>query len=602
VLIVGTAPRVALAVARSLAKRGISVAAVPSSADEGSIPTSAIARYIALPDARSQPDDFDAGLERAVRRTGAQMLMACSDKALGAIARNYATLRALADPGCPPPEITAGVLDKTITIAAARRLAIDVPVSYDSEALAQGGAALDALAYPLIAKPKNHAGLGGIRLRYFREPSDLDTAIRADADFAAKYMVQQFVAGTGVGVAVLMRAGVPAAAFVHRRVKELPAAGGVSVVSESVAPDAALVDKAVGLLRALRWEGVALVEFRRAPDGTAWLMEINGRYWGSLSTAIAAGIDFPYYHWQAARGEIPEPPTSYPAGVRVRWTRGAILRLRERLFERSGMGQPRAGGAEELRSFWADLSPPVRSAMWKGADPLPAVVDVMPALWRFSVSALRAAVKRVVPRGLARAYADFGVRGALQFARGPRTDLPQPFAPRSVLFVCSGNIMRSALAAAAFAQGLRALGARGVAVDSCGLHAAPGTPADPRALESAAAAGLDLRDHRAKLMNAALAAGSDAIFAMDRLQLLELRRRFPETHAYTFLLGASVPGRPAADIPDPYLADDAHGRAILALVKERATELAGIVARATTPLDPAGGEIGGSNATGAGAG
>lgn len=601
-IIVGTAPRVALTVARSLARRGIRVVTVPSSDDERRIPSNAVAQHVPLPDALSQPADFDAGLEGAVRRTGADLLIPCSDKALAAIARNYAALHACADPGCPAPPIVARVLDKSATIAAARELGMAVPAVYDlAGGLPGAQPGSQPLAYPLIAKPKNHAGLGGVRIRYFRDPGDLENAMGQDPDFAARYLLQQFVPGTGTGVGVLMRGGDACAVFVHRRLKELPAAGGVSVVSESAAPDAALVDKALALLRALQWDGVAQVEFRRAPDGTDWLMEINGRYWGSISTAVAAGVDFPYYHWQSAHGERPDAARSYPQGVRVRWTRGAVLRLRERLFERPGFGTTRQGAAQELRSFWRDFTPAVRSALWQPSDPVPAIVDVMPALSRFASSAVRSAVKAILPSGLRQAYRRLGAAGAWQYLWRGRATLPRPFVPRSVLFVCSGNIMRSALAAAIVEKTLRDLGVRDIAVDSSGLHAAAGTPADPRTLLAAEPADIDLRSHRAKPMTEALANANQAIFAMDGLQVIELRRRFPVTARKTYALGACLPGRAPLDIPDPYLADEGKCRAIFALVAERATELARLLAEDVSCRLSLRGETDETRATGPGA-
>ncbi len=45
---------------------------------------------------------------------------------------------------------------------------------------------------------------------------------------------------------------------------------------------------------ALDWTGVAMVEFKLdARDGVAKLMEINGRFWGSLQLADRRGRRFP---------------------------------------------------------------------------------------------------------------------------------------------------------------------------------------------------------------------------------------------------------------------------------------------------------------------
>ena len=73
------------------------------------------------------------------------------------------------------------------------------------------------------------------------------------------------------------------------------------------------------MLAALRWHGVAMAEFKwdEATD-TFWLLEINGRFWGSLPLALACGVDFPYYLYQLAVGETPQPPASYPTDVVAR--------------------------------------------------------------------------------------------------------------------------------------------------------------------------------------------------------------------------------------------------------------------------------------------
>ena len=596
-LLVGTAPRLALAISRSLAAHGITVYAVPSTDDEGPIATRTIARYFALPDARKEPQGFDEGLERVVKSTGARVLIPCSDTALAAIARNDAGLRALATPACPSPRIVGNVLDKSVTIGFAQTLAIDVPETYEVGVTSTAREAAALMAYPVIAKPRNHAAHGGIRIRHFTEADELEAAFAEDPAFESRYLVQQFVPGTGIGVAALMRAGEPIATFVHRRIKELPASGGVSVVSESVPRERSLVEKAIGLLRAIEWEGVALVEFRRTADGTDWLMEVNGRYWGSLSTAIAAGVDFPFYQWEIMHGRTPAVPADYLVGRRVRWTRGALLRLRERLFERPAFGTRPLTKAQELRSFFTeDLARDVRSAMWDWREPLPAIIDALPGVSRLLTTATSAAFKPLVPRRFLRARRRFGTGGALRYstfalarAIGLRSErLPKPFAPRSALFVCSGNIMRSVLAQAVFQEALARRGLE-VAVDSAGLRARPGLPAHEATLSAANAAGLDVRAHRSKRIDAVDVESFDAVFVMDRLQAFEIARRFPRAAGKTYLLGACLPGFARVEIEDPSLTvDEDERRRIFDLVRDRTAALAELVANAAaTPVSRA---------------
>src|SRR6185312_9651469 len=75
----------------------------------------------------------------------------------------------------------------------------------------------------------------------------------------------------------------------HERIHALPVTGGASTYRRSIEPPEALLRATDTLLSHLRWHGVAMVEFKVAPDGDFRLMEINPRLWGSLPLAVAAG-------------------------------------------------------------------------------------------------------------------------------------------------------------------------------------------------------------------------------------------------------------------------------------------------------------------------
>ena len=75
-----------------------------------------------------------------------------------------------------------------------------------------------------------------------------------------------------------------------------------------------------------------MVEYKvEAESGTPYLMEINGRFWGSLQLAIDAGVDFPALLLQCATGEQPRPRDSYRTGIRSRWWWGEVDHLLTRL-------------------------------------------------------------------------------------------------------------------------------------------------------------------------------------------------------------------------------------------------------------------------------
>ncbi|PWT77363.1 MAG: hypothetical protein C5B60_02900 [Chloroflexi bacterium] len=96
-----------------------------------------------------------------------------------------------------------------------------------------------------------------------------------------------------------------------------------------------MVDYALRLLQHVSWHGVAMVEFKIDQDrGVPLLMEVNGRFWGSLQLAIDAGVDFPYLLFQLATGQpIQLPPNGYRIGVKSRWLLGDLDHLLLRLFK-----------------------------------------------------------------------------------------------------------------------------------------------------------------------------------------------------------------------------------------------------------------------------
>ncbi len=187
------------------------------------------------------------------------------------------------------------------------------------------------------------------------------------------FMLQQFIPGRGGGVFALYNHGQATAFFAHRRLREKPPRGGVSVYSESVALDPELQQQAQKLLDAAAWHGVAMVEFRIDPQGRAWLMEVNTRFWGSLQLAIDAGVDFPAMLYRASRGEDLPQQSDYRIGRRLRWLLGDVdslyLVLRDREFPLSF----------KLRRLLAFLTPhpfSTRHEVFRWNDPKPAWAEM----------------------------------------------------------------------------------------------------------------------------------------------------------------------------------------------------------------------------------
>ncbi len=124
-----------------------------------------------------------------------------------------------------------------------------------------------------------------------------------------------------------------------------------------------------------------MVEYKLdARTGTPYLMEVNGRFWGSLQLAIDAGVDFPNILVDAACG-LPTPAIGdYKTGIRLRWEWGDVdnLLLRLRRSRRTpAAARWRSGSLEGLIDFARALGPGTRGEVLRLDDPMPFVHETL---------------------------------------------------------------------------------------------------------------------------------------------------------------------------------------------------------------------------------
>jgi hypothetical protein len=108
--------------------------------------------------------------------------------------------------------------------------------------------------------------------------------------------------------------------------------GGASTYRESIPVEPSLRDACARLLSSVSWSGAAMIEFKlEETTGRPYLMEVNGRLWGSLKLAIDSGVDFPVLLARMTSGATLTPTTSYRTGIRCRWFWGDLNHLMHRL-------------------------------------------------------------------------------------------------------------------------------------------------------------------------------------------------------------------------------------------------------------------------------
>lgn len=379
VLVLDASQRSALAVTRSLGRQGIPVL----TADEFMTALSGCSRYsiqhLTYPSPRLKPGEFVAAIIRLCEQYGINIVLPMTELTTALLLRNRASLTNITIPW-PALECVDSLADKSALMRLAESLGIPVPRTWYIDNPSSPPGNLDELPYPLILKPCKswlnlHDEWVRSSVRLANSPADALHYLTSEPAFQQQpFLLQECVAGHGQGIFALYDNGKPLAFFAHRRLREKPPSGGVSVLSESIPVNPVLLTHARTLLDSAGWHGIAMVEFKVGDDGTPYLMEVNTRFWGSLQLAIDAGIDFPWLLYRLACGDQVNTGTRYKTGIRLRWLLGDLDSLYLTLRDNTGYSR-----GDKFMAFLRFITPSflrTRHEVFRWHDPGPCWCEI----------------------------------------------------------------------------------------------------------------------------------------------------------------------------------------------------------------------------------
>ena len=414
---------------------------------------------------------------------------------------------------------------------------------------------LSALSFPIVIKTDNHLTEDGVyeggRTFVAADAAGAEAILANIARVGPRVIAQERIPGSGAGAFLLRFNGKTRLSFAHRRLHEVPYTGGMSSFRESCR-DPELVRLADLLLGAIDYDGVAMIEFRRsARDGTPYFLEINGRFWGSLALALHSGVDFPAALIECyERGDCGGVAGRYPTGIRCRNVfPGEVGHVLSVLRPRAtGASAPSPSKVKTVaRFFLLSLDPTIRHDNWWWSDPWPAILQAGQTMrWLGRTLVDRARQKLRVSR-TQRALDDIVAEHELRCGRDTYFDVPL----NNLLFLCQGNICRSPFAAALWNARMSHLASGAPQATSSGFDPRPDRKTPPWIAKIASPHGVDLTQHRSRVVSDSDVEGADAIFVMDRRNCHDLLRRFPKARPKTYLLGAFADDG-EVEIEDPY--------------------------------------------------
>jgi predicted ATP-grasp superfamily ATP-dependent carboligase len=375
--------RSALLVVRSLGRRNIDTTLM---AQENLVPAR-FSRWhsqsVCTPSSFDNLEGFVKSLLKNAKTGKYLTIFPLSDSSLLPVSEHREQLSPYLKLVLPSHESVLNTLDKSKTLRIANEEGIPTPETFQAKNIAEVIKISAKIRYPAVIKPKqsyiwNRNGKANFsRPFYVNSASELfSTYEKVDKNFPEP-IIQEYVPGHNVSVALLFDHGEPKAGCAIKVKRTMPVTGGNSVLRESISLDPALLRFSSDLLRRLQWHGVAEVEFKiDSRDSTPKLMEINGRFWGSMNVAIESGVDFPYLLYLLAKGEKICPVFKYKVGVKFRWLNGDIENLQSTL-----RGEPKVVNYEfssKLKTILRFLKFYGRNMHYDGFslhDPLPFFLD-----------------------------------------------------------------------------------------------------------------------------------------------------------------------------------------------------------------------------------
>ena len=380
VLVLDADGQAGLSVVRSLGRQGVSVTA--GSARRLSL--GRLSRYsdstYMYPEPEESADRFINHLVEYLQSTNPSVVIPVRDKTSTVLSAHKSEIEKTGTTvAIEDWETYERVYDKGRFFELADSLSVPSPETHHPSSMADVEEIATEASYPVVVKPRSKTVWDGAGNCHYTRVGDSSYAGSADELVDAYYemldrnpfleakdhypLIQEYIPGRTTTTVVLADDGDVAADFQEERVRTHPSSGGNSTLLRGLG-DAQMRTYAERVIEALEWTGPAMVEFMRTPDDEYYLIEVNGRYWGSVPFAIESGVDIPWLHYRQLQGEVIEPNRSYRTDF-----------LQQRLLNQDLkwlIEQLRGGNAMALPQFlWTCLT--AKQMFVSRADPLPTI-------------------------------------------------------------------------------------------------------------------------------------------------------------------------------------------------------------------------------------
>jgi predicted ATP-grasp superfamily ATP-dependent carboligase len=269
-----------------------------------------------LADAGKHPDEFIAGILALHDELGLDFVLPGTERDLIAISRARVQLGTLVS-GIPTTEAILKVTTKRSLYELAREVGLRAPPTFEVERIAlyeDNGLPLPAIVKPTTSELRVHDRVVRLDAECVHNREELRAL--AQRLPVARCLVQPLLAGElGAICGVAFNGEIIAA--VHQVAKRIwPVDAGISAYAQTVTRNHRLEEAIGALVEKVGWSGIFQAQFIHAAEGP-YLIDFNPRIYGSMSLAVAAGVNLPALWIKLVNGAA-VPPSPYRVGVRYR--------------------------------------------------------------------------------------------------------------------------------------------------------------------------------------------------------------------------------------------------------------------------------------------
>ncbi|HHJ34570.1 MAG TPA: hypothetical protein ENJ87_02280 [Gammaproteobacteria bacterium] len=547
VLVLGSCTTRDYAVIRGLGLAGVNVvASVEDNQNSPFVRSRYLMSTVTLPDKMDVANWVEA-LASHLKETHYDLVIPPDDYTCHAI-HNNRWLLDIARIALPDADSWENIYYKERTFDIAQEIGIPVPEGFVLKQRQDASEIVDqVLSYPVVVKPLSSKvdtdeGMVWLKHEYAYNKDEMLAAAGNLLKFTG-VSIQEYCPGVGMGVGVLAHRGESLYCFQWLRVHE-PEKGGASSYRVSVPLDNDIMQASKSLIKKLSWTGVAMIEYRYDADTRRyWLMEVNGRFWGSLPLAIASKANFPYMlHQMYVEGPNSVNTQAYKSGIYCRNIEKDIFWLIENLKSGGDKYSHHLPLSKVLSEIKQVLLLHERFDELNMGDPVPGIVVVYRLIINLASRIFKKIKLKVMVTLLCNPFFGRLLNVRLWFYR-------KFLSKGKVMFVCFGNICRSPFA---YHSWMRKTSGKNAAV-SAGYGGRSGRPSPAEAIEAAREYDVDLELNQSQLIDEQLIESSQLIFCMDKKNILYILETWPDTFHKCFLLGNLGGGD--NEISDPYRKD-----------------------------------------------